>query len=253
MTGLQPADWGDIIPFFDFYTKSTFCFPIKIVVENKIAGVGASIIHNEVAWLAHIIVHPEYRNKGIGQLITQALVKIAVSKNCATIYLIATELGVPVYKKAGFETETEYLVFKEITIAGGPEVSGKIKRYDAVFKEQVLNIDRSNSGEERLSLYENYLQSGFVYCEGQTVEGFYLPAFGNGPIIANTQSAGIALLTLHLKSYHHVILPIDNKTAVDFLYSQGLKQFNTIKRMRLGKYRPVKFSNLYNRTGGNKG
>src|SRR5688572_32638579 len=40
---------------------------------------------------------------------------LAISvQQCETIYLIATELGAPVYEKCGFETETEYLYFKDL-------------------------------------------------------------------------------------------------------------------------------------------
>jgi len=71
LTDLQPPEWQDIVPTFDYYTKAAFCFPIKVTIDNKIVGIGTTIIHNDIAWLAHIIVHPDKRNKGIGQLITQ--------------------------------------------------------------------------------------------------------------------------------------------------------------------------------------
>ena len=110
---LQPQGWRDISPIFDFYSKSAFCFPVKATIDNKIVGIGTTVIHNDIAWLAHIIVHHDNRNKGIGQLITQTLVDSSKAKKCHTIYLIATDLGAPVYEKIGFETETEYLFFRQ--------------------------------------------------------------------------------------------------------------------------------------------
>ncbi|MBL0009542.1 MAG: GNAT family N-acetyltransferase [Saprospiraceae bacterium] len=100
------------MPAIQFYITSDFCFPIKVSIDHKIAGTGTAIIHHDVAWLAHIIVHPDFRNQGIGKLITESLVKMAHAKSCDTLYLLATELGEPVYRKIGFETETEYLFFK---------------------------------------------------------------------------------------------------------------------------------------------
>ncbi|HET6539573.1 MAG TPA: N-acetyltransferase, partial [Chryseolinea sp.] len=46
---LQPVGWGDITPSLSFYTKSSFCFPIKVVVDGEIAGIGTAIIHHAVA------------------------------------------------------------------------------------------------------------------------------------------------------------------------------------------------------------
>ena len=97
---LEPAGWGSILPAHEFYTSNTdFCFPIRINNDTKIVGIGTAVIHNDVAWLAHIIVHAENRNQGIGRLITQSLVNNSQAKNCDTIYLIATDLGAPVTPK----------------------------------------------------------------------------------------------------------------------------------------------------------
>ena len=82
LTDLTPDGWQNIVPIFDFYTKCNFCFPIKVVHGNKIVGIGTTIIHNDIAWLAHIIVHPDSRNQGIGQLITQTLVDSVKAKSC---------------------------------------------------------------------------------------------------------------------------------------------------------------------------
>ncbi len=253
LPGLQPEGWPDIFPAFDFYTKSSVCFPIKIIAGNTIVGIGTTIIHHDVAWLAHIIVHKEYRKKGIGQLITETLVDSLQSENCATIYLLATDLGAPVYEKAGFITETEYLFFKDIKIAGHWQTPIQIEPYRTEFKEQIAAIDGMNSGEDRLFHLDEHLQNGFVYCEDKIVKGFYLPGFGDGLIIANNPLAGLELLKLHLKSNHKIVFPKENLVATNYLYEYGHKETLTGKRMRLGKKRDVNFKNIYNRIGGNLG
>jgi len=40
---LQPEGWPDILPHFDFYVNSLFCYPIWAEVDGRIVGVGASI------------------------------------------------------------------------------------------------------------------------------------------------------------------------------------------------------------------
>jgi GNAT superfamily N-acetyltransferase len=250
---LQPDGWYDIATPFDFYTNSSFCFPIKIIAENKIIGIGATIVHYDVAWLGHIIVHPAHRNKGIGKFITETLIAIAKEKNCETIYLIATDLGAPVYEKVGFITESEYLFFTDVKMKTTDPISNSIISYKENFKEQIALIDKITSGEDRMMHLEEFLEKGFVYNNNETIEGFYLPTFGNGLIIAVTTNAGIALLQFHLRSSENVILPKENSAAIHFLHEHGYKEMRVAKRMRLGKERKHKLGNMYNRIAGNIG
>ncbi|MFA5833347.1 MAG: GNAT family N-acetyltransferase [Bacteroidota bacterium] len=250
---VQPDGWSDIIPHFDFYTSSPFCFPIKVTIDDTIVGIGTTIIHHDVAWLAHIIVHKEYRKRGIGQFITEALVEDAKSKNCETIYLLATDLGAPVYEKVGFETETEYLFFKEIKLGKSEKLLVNIELYKEEFSEEVERMDRIISSEVRMFHLKSHLPHGFVYKNNSSIDGFYFPTFGDGLILANTKSAGIALLQLHLQSNERVVFPKNNVAVKNYLNGKGFQEVLTGKRMRLGKKRDVKFENIYNRIGGNLG
>ena len=252
LSSLQPEGWTDIVPQFDFYTKSAFCYPIKVTMNNEIVGIGTTIIHNDVAWLAHIIVLPSYRCKGIGKHITQTLVEIATTKNCSTIYLIATEYGEPVYRKVGFLIETEYLVYKNVTKKDWI-ISENIQSYEEKYIGQLATLDRETSGENRMLHLEEHLTNGMVYQKGNIIEGYFLPTFGEGLIIANTEIAGIELLKLHLKYNNRVVIPIENNFAQIFLQKTGFREVKVIKRMRLGDERKVRFSNIYNRIGGKVG
>ena len=253
LTELQPEGWPNIVPYFEFYCSSDFCFPIKVIEENKIIGIGTTIIHNDVAWLAHIIVHPESRKKGIGQLITQTLVDSTEENRIETVYLIATDLGAPVYTKLGFETETEYLFFKNLSFEQNLTVHKNIAPFGEEHRDQIQKIDRKVSGEERVFHIENYFPNAYVYCEGKNVEGYYLPTFGEGLIIATTASAGVELMKFRLRSNEHAVFPVDNLYATTFLYQNNYKEIKTAKRMRLGKERTVQLQNIYNRIGGNLG
>lgn len=251
---LQPLDWGSILPAHEFYTTNTdFCFPIRINNDNKIVGIGTSIIHNDVAWLSHIIVHPENRKQGIGKLITQSLVNDTVAKDCETIYLIATDLGAPIYAKVGFETETEYLFFKDIKAVESWKISNNIIPFHSDHKEEITNIDKLTTGEDRIFHLEQYLQDGFVYQNKTILEGYYLPNFGEGLLIANTKEAGIELMKLRFTNHQNAVFPKDNIEAIQFLYQNGYKEFKTAKKMRFGKLRHCNPSNIYNRIGGNLG
>lgn len=250
---LLPPGWEGVMPTIDFYTNSNFCFPIKVSIDKKIVGIGASIIHKDTAWLAHIIVHPDYRNQSIGKLITQTLVESSNSKCCDTIYLLATDLGEPVYKKVGFETETEYLYFKGEKAIGAFTNSENIVAFNSDFKKQISNLDRQVSGEDRMLQLEQHLSSGVVYLQDNDVMGFYLPSLGDGLIIANTNSAGQELMKLRLTSKDFASFPIENVSATEFIHQNNFKEVRREKRMRLGKNRNWQPSNIYNRIGGNLG
>ncbi|MDR2920857.1 MAG: GNAT family N-acetyltransferase [Tannerella sp.] len=253
LSPLQPNGWVDIRPVFDFYIDSSFCFPIKVVTDHSIVGLGVVIIHNDVAWLAHVIVHPDYRCRGIGLQIVRTLIGIIKDNGCSTTYLIATDLGEPVYKKVGFITETTYLVHKDIVALKDRAISDQIHRYKDKYREQLLGLDRKTSGEDRMMHLEEHLISGRVYLCNDRVEGYYLPTLGEGLIIAETEKAGIELLKLHLQYNNRVVIPQENLVARKFLEETGVGEVKAIKRMRLGEERKVLFANIYNRIGGNVG
>ncbi len=250
MADLQPSGWPDIRPAISYYVNSPNCFPVKLIYQNKIIGIGTTIINNYTAWLAHIIIHPDYRKEGNGRTITQKLVKSLFDKNITTIYLIATELGQPVYEKIGFLVETEYLFFKDLKSDNSIGVSDNITPFIDEYKSQILALDFKSSGENRIHLIEPNLAEGFVFLKGEIVEGFYLPTLGEGLIIANTSIAGLELLKLRMTTKDNIAFPADNTEAADFMYQNNYKEYKTAKRMRLGIKRAWKPQNIYNRIGG---
>ena len=253
---LKPEGWGDILDSLTFYSHSPFCFPMKVMIEDRIAGIGTSIVHGNSAWLAHIIVHPDFRKQGIGHFITQTLVDRLHQQRIETIYLIATDLGEPVYRKLGFTTEAEYAFFKGVSLKSGrlnAPLSDSVFNYTVEFKKQVLNLDREHSGEERLKLLEPHLENGLVYLNGSVAEGFYLRTLGEGMIIASTQEAGIDLLKLRFRTNEIAAFPVDNLSAVSFMQTHDFSSFKTAKRMRLGIKRKWNPEANFNRIGGNLG
>jgi hypothetical protein len=89
--------------------------------------------------------------------------------------------------------------------------------------------------------------------ENGIIDGFYLPSFGEGLIIANTSTAGLGLMKLRLKTKSKAVFPSDNLEASGFMLKNNLMPFAKAKRMRLGKKRDVILKDIYNRAGGNIG
>ncbi len=253
LPNLQPEGWPDILPHFNFYLNALHCFPIKVIRDNKIVGVGTTIIHHDVAWLAHIIVHKEFRNQGIGRIVTEQLIEMARTNNCKTIYLVATDLGASVYEKVGFITETEYIFFKDLKFQPNVNSSPNIIKFNNIYKEQLTHIDSTVSGEDRMQQVEQHLADAWVYVTNDILQGYYLPNLGEGLIIATNHQAGIELMKMRLSKSINAAFPVNNFDAAAFLLKHGYSPFKKAKRMRLGIEREWQPANMYNRIGGNIG
>ena len=253
---LQPPDWRDITPNLRLMIQSDICFPIKVVENNRMIGIGVRIMHPEVAWLAMIIVHPEYRSKGIGKLITETLIEDAMSAGYERVYLVATPLGYPMYTKLGFQTEAEYSFTRNEEWHMESPVSSYIVPFSEEHTEDIFRLDRMASDEDRSERIKDYLNDSFVYLRDEKVHGFYLPSFFEGLIVASGEEAGIELMKLRLNSpaFGNVaILPMENLPARKFLGENGFNEFRTAQRMYLGKKINWKPGLIYNRVGGQIG
>ncbi|WP_100617215.1 GNAT family N-acetyltransferase [Bacillus cereus] len=68
--------------------------------EELIASAAIIVYGEKLASIGMVIVHPDYKGRGIGKIITEACVK-SVSAH-TPIMLIATDEGKPLYEKLGF-------------------------------------------------------------------------------------------------------------------------------------------------------
>lgn len=253
LSGIQPEGWPSILPQFEFYTTSNICLPLKVVDDNEIIGVRTTIIHQKCAWLAHIIVHSNHRNKGIGKIITQKLIEQAHTNNCETIQLVATELGSYVYKKLGFQTTSEYLFYKVSINSAKYQNSNFIVPYTESYKYQILELDNKISGENRTDTINQHLENAILFLRNGKVEGYFMPTFGEGLIIANSKIAGLELLKIRLNTHENVIVPINNHSVIEYMKNKDYDIYYRAKRMYLGKKPSVDLSKIFGRIGGNLG
>ncbi len=251
---LQPEGWSDIIPETEFYIRSPFCFPLKAQTENCMAGMGSAIIYENTAWLAHIIVHPDFRNRGIGLHIVNELLQIVECRHIKSCLLIATELGRPVYTKAGFRPVTEYVfMIRENAMPPG-SCSTNVISYTGKFRKQLLQMDKLITGENRESLLSLHMDESLLYVSDDALHGYYMPSLKEGPVIADTQEAGLELMKIKCAASQRVVLPADNLLAIDFLGKNGFVQSSTQgTRMIRGSDIDWQPGNIYSRIGGNFG
>jgi N-acetylglutamate synthase-like GNAT family acetyltransferase len=245
---LQPDDWSDITPYFQYYLLQPQCHPFVFRENGRTIGIGNINICNGQAWLSHIIVRTECRNQGKGGAITEALLDECKKHHCRQVHLVATAMGEPVYRKLGFKPVCQYLFLKaESFIYKESETLQAINQDD---EAAILALDHEVTGEDRAYLFKEKMR-GFAVKTNNKIRGFYLPEIWDGPVIARDPEAGISLLALHLKEKKFVVLPEKNEAAIKFLYDNGAKEFHTPgMRMVFGNELSWKPENIYGRIAG---
>ncbi|WP_439555740.1 GNAT family N-acetyltransferase [Dyadobacter sp.] len=250
---LQPPDWGNLMPRFRYFVDSPHCTPLKISLNNQIVAIGTTMRHADSVWLACIIVHPDHRNKGLGKLITQTLIDSVDPKQYTTIYLDATDFGYPVYTKLGFELETCYGHFKREGSNNVYPITGNIAPFEDRFRRQVFEVDRQISCEDRSGILSDFLHQSMIYLENGQVLGYYIPGWGDSPIFAIDDHAGLELMKLRMQNEQTAVLPQDNVLAINLLEEGQFSQRKFSRRMYLGKKRAWKADKIFNRISGQLG
>lgn len=249
---LQPDGWGDILTSIRFYCTSGFCHPLKATIDDKLVGVGTAIIHGTTAWLAHIIVHKDHRKAGIGTAITQSLIDLVHKTSCQTMFLIATTLGEPVYRKLGFSVETRYLFLDNGTLPA-PADESNVVPFQRQYHDALMQFDHRASGEHRERLLNTHLTDTKLFLDGGDIRGFYIPTLGEGLVVASDPHAGIELMKYKWKLNKTFCVPVNNEFGINFLEQHGYQKLRQAARMILGKRIAWDARQIYSRIGGNLG
>lgn len=250
---LQPADWNDIVPSFKYHLSNSFSHGVKFSDGNKLVAVGVAIIHGPVAWLAQIIVHSDYRNKGLGYQLTNELLIITEKFNCSSVLLLATSLGYPVYLKHGFIAEETYTFYRSEKLWNEVIENPFLIPYSKTFHQQIQLLDFKASGENRNFRLDEFLDDAVLYVDNNVVKGYFLPRFGEGLVVASAKEAGLALLKHRLQFKKEVVIPDINLIASQFLIENNYSSFRTAVRMRKGNAVHPDLTMVYARVSGQIG
>ncbi len=255
ITHLQPDGWQDIVPFFRFYVADPICRAYKFEEKGRIVAVGALILHVETAWLAHIIVAPEMRRKGLGLRVTRHLIDSTEEHGRHTQLLIATKMGEPLYGQLGFTRSCEYLFYHPpLHVEVAPK--GSARPIQPADIPELMLLDRNASGEDRWGLLSGHTSNAMIYRgnSGGGIRGYYLPGLGEGHIVARDAEAGQALMKLRLAEAEAApVLPAANLEANRCLTDLGLGVKSSAARMVRNGADPLKPEMLFNRIGGHLG
>lgn len=250
---LQPPDWSDVMSRFREHFGQDYYYPVKAVVNNTLVGIGQLMLNRETAWLGNIIVHPDFRKRGIGRLVTLHLMGEAINRGKKLQLLLATLEGAPLYEKLGFVVEGEYHFFKkEPKFIGIHDIPYHIFIYQDKFLEAILALDAAATGEDRSAILQRFLPDSHVYLnEEKEVEGFYMPGLGEGLVVANTPRGGTSLVRLReMQGNFYNVIPTQSGEALRYLHAEGYQYFRKAILMRYGEMKSWKPEMIYSRVGG---
>ena len=94
--------WGDRRRFLGFCVEHEPIVPLVAEVDDRIVGTGVATINGLVGWVGMIFVDEALRGRGIGTTLTEAVIDELERAGCASLALLASPFGQPIYERLGF-------------------------------------------------------------------------------------------------------------------------------------------------------
>ena len=222
-----PADWHRFLKL-----QPDGCF--VAVIDGQCVGTAAAFIFESVAWIAMVLVDPNYRKHGLGTaLMNQAL----AFTGQRTVRLDATALGQPLYAKLGFVSEYELTRFAGVL----PNNTGSATTPAAL--TSVIALDYQATATPRTRLLEALAAENGAHVRSVGATGYLMDRPGAqaaqiGPSVALDLASGLALLNDAARRLAGkpvmIDIPACNSPAITWVEAAGLKAQRTFLRMRRG-------------------
>jgi GNAT superfamily N-acetyltransferase len=208
-------------------------------LDGELVGVAAGAHFGASGWVGGVAVAPERRRAGLGGALTEAVVAHLRDRQAATVLLLATELGRPVYDRIGFVAEAEYVTLAGPPAPGRAGPAGGVRVGRPGDRAAVLELDQAATGEDRRRLLGALWPAGGLVAGGGVVRGYHLasPWRGGGATVAADPEAGLALLQAVRQADAEevsVSLPAGNRPGVLALAAAGFQERSRTTRMHLG-------------------
>ena len=227
------------------------CFVAE--VDGQVVGTVTAFIFGNVAWIAMVLVDPQYRKHGIGTaLMTQAL-EVTGHR---TVRLDATALGQPVYAKLGFVGE--YELTRYVGMLTGSTGSAMTPTSLTV----VTQLDFKVTATLRGRLLETLAAEAGAHVRCVRTSGYLMDRPGAhatqiGPAAALDEASGLALLNDAARRLAGqpvmMDIPVANRPAITWAEAAGLKAQRTFLRMRRGPAVTDQPQNIWASSGPEKG
>ena len=218
--------------------------------EGVIAGMVGAVRYGEAAYVSMMVVEPMLQRRGIGNALMETLIADLERHGCTTIMLDATEEGLPLYRRFGFETFGATHDVRNKTVR---EVLATVAEPLPIGFDEIVALDAEAFGvprEKALALLLELPNSRAIQVDGGCV---LANEFVIGPWIARTPAIAESLLDRALQwtstKAGRLMVPSENETAVEMLLCRGFEIVKTSQHMRRGRQLPKrKWSLTYGQT-----
>jgi GNAT superfamily N-acetyltransferase len=234
-----PADWRLLI---DLEPKGVF------VAEDDGRPCGtASIVAygSEIGWIGMVLVHRDFRRRGIGTLLVEHCLKELRQRGVCTAWLDATDLGREVYRKTGFCDVRPIARYAGLACERGRS-AGRGRTMSSADLEAIRSLDETAFGATRIELLAGLLDCGRGYVVGDRASprGYGLSRSGReaeyiGPVVARDANAAEQIVAALLAGLagRQVFwdIPGGNPDAAAMAEELGFTVARRLTRMCLGE------------------
>ena len=238
---------------FGFFVGHPFCEAVAAEADGLVVGIGFGTHNGAVGWIGLVCVRPGYQGRGIGAALTERVAGLLKDRGCRRLVLTATEMGVPIYERLGFSTETHYQGFAGPGLQPQP-LHPRLRRMAPEDLTSVCELDRRMTGEDRSHLLRALAGPGWVFTDDGEIRGYHLPVpWGGGPLITPDPEAARALthLARTLAGPNETArfwLAEENETGKDLMQEMGFERARRLPRMVRGgppRWRPEALWGLF--------
>ncbi|WP_166688513.1 GNAT family N-acetyltransferase [Bacillus albus] len=208
--------------------------------EELIASAAIILYEEKLASIGMVIVHPNYKGRGIGKAITNACMKSVSAQT--PIMLIATDEGKPLYEKLGFRVVSyvsKYICNSYNVNNYCMRNEDYIMNYEECDLEEIIKLDEYAFGTNRKGFVTKRIMQSeqciVVKDKEQNVLGYGLSIQTPenkiiGPVVAEDDAMAMRIVH-YLAREHHGKLRIDvpegKNDFMNQLESVGFQKVNT--------------------------
>jgi GNAT superfamily N-acetyltransferase len=189
--------WGDRRIKMAWVAGHAACRPFVADADGVVVGTGVTTVNGPIGWIGTIWVEPSWRGRGLGKALTTATIEAAEAAGCATLILVATEVGKPLYERFGFRVQTTYRIVEAPGLGGGVG-EPRVRSYRETDLEAMTALDAAATGEDRTHLLAEFAAPATTQVAERpdgTLGGFVIRApWGGGATIAPDIDDALAIL-----------------------------------------------------------
>jgi len=168
----EKSDWDDFLVLAELegwrvpevesqlFRESWTPFAQVMELEQTFCGLVTAVAYQRSGWIGNLIVPVELRGQGCGRQLFDAAISALQAQRLESIWLTASEMGRPIYEKAGFVTVDRV----ERWISGTRGTCAQADFLDNDALQQLRAADLAAWGEDRSALLEALCLSGRAFA-----------------------------------------------------------------------------------------